>query len=234
MKDKNTEHGKKFSFNENVSSCFSDMLSRSIPTYDLMRDLTTRLVKNCFTESINHVLDIGTSTGEVIYKLCKDHPEVTFTGLESSDAMIKQAEKRFSQYTNVSIEKHDIREPIIFNEPIDIVVSSLTIQFTPIEYRLKIIQNIYDILKDKGTFIFIEKVLGSSAHIDSSLIDVYYDMKRENGYSEDEIQRKRMALEGVLVPVTAKWNEELLKMSGFKQIDCFWRCLNFCGWIAIK
>lgn len=29
-------------------------------------------------------------------------------------------------------------------------------------------------------------------------------------------------------------NEDLLRMTGFKKIDCFWRCLNFAGWIAIK
>ena len=42
------------------------------------------------------------------------------------------------------------------------------------------------------------------------------------------------SLEGVLVPVTASWNEELLAKAGFKQIDCFWRWMNFAGWIAIK
>ena len=41
-------------------------------------------------------------------------------------------------------------------------------------------------------------------------------------------------LEGVLVPITAKWNEQLLGSAGFKKIDCFYRYLNFAGWIAIK
>lgn len=48
------------------------------------------------------------------------------------------------------------------------------------------------------------------------------------------LKDKRKSLEGVLVPITAKWNEELLESAGFSQIDCFWRCLNFAGWIAIK
>lgn len=26
----------------------------------------------------------------------------------------------------------------------------------------------------------------------------------------------------------------LLPSSGFRQVDMFWRCLNFCGWIAVK
>ena len=27
---------------------------------------------------------------------------------------------------------------------------------------------------------------------------------------------------------------DLLKECGFSQVDCFYRCLNFAGWIAIK
>ena len=55
-----------------------------------------------------------------------------------------------------------------------------------------------------------------------------------NGVGRIQIADKRKSLEGVLVPITAKWNENLLKECGFKQIDCFWRCLNFAGWVAIK
>jgi tRNA (cmo5U34)-methyltransferase len=45
---------------------------------------------------------------------------------------------------------------------------------------------------------------------------------------------KRKSLEGVLMPLTENWNINLLKETGFKKIDCFWRNLNFAGWIAIK
>ncbi len=31
-----------------------------------------------------------------------------------------------------------------------------------------------------------------------------------------------------------RWNEEILQAAGFRVVECFWRCLNFAGWIAIK
>jgi tRNA (cmo5U34)-methyltransferase len=37
-----------------------------------------------------------------------------------------------------------------------------------------------------------------------------------------------------MVPLTAKWNECLLRKSGFRQINCFWRWMNFAGQIALK
>jgi tRNA (cmo5U34)-methyltransferase len=56
----------------------------------------------------------------------------------------------------------------------------------------------------------------------------------EKGLTREEIERKRLSLEGVLVPVTARWNEELLKTVGFRQVDCCWHWMNFSGWIALK
>ena len=66
------------------------------------------------------------------------------------------------------------------------------------------------------------------------MIDEYYKIKAENAYTQEQISAKRKSLEGVLVPITASWNEQMLKDAGFKSIDCFWRYLNFAGWIAIK
>jgi tRNA (cmo5U34)-methyltransferase len=85
-----------------------------------------------------------------------------------------------------------------------------------------------------GALILVEKVLGATARIDTLLCERYLDMKRSAGYSEDEIKRKRLALEGVLVPTTSKWNEDLLRQAGFTEIDCLWRAWNFCAWLAVR
>jgi tRNA (cmo5U34)-methyltransferase len=52
-------------------------------------------------------------------------------------------------------------------------------------------------------------------------------------YSAEEIEAKRLALEGVLVPLTARWNEQMLRNAGFRHVESIWRCMNFCGWIAV-
>ena len=71
-----------------------------------------------------------------------------------------------------------------------------------------------------------------------SLKDCGYEVKvrlmKAKYMGVPQIRDKRKSLEGVLVPVTAKWNEDILRQCGFRKVDCFWRCLNFAAWVAIK
>ena len=93
---------------------------------------------------------------------------------------------------------------------------------------------LFESLAPGGAFILVEKILGATAKLDEAFVNLFLNIKRENGYSESQIDRKRLSLEGVLVPVTARWNEELLYQEGFTSVDCFWRHLNFAGWVAVK
>jgi tRNA (cmo5U34)-methyltransferase len=159
-----------------------------------------------------------------------------FIGVEISDPMIEAARQRFHGLINagvVDIKKMDLRTDFP-TYPASVILSVLTLQFTPIEYRLRIMKNIYDQLKPGGALILVEKIIGGSADLDAVMVKLYYQLKAQNGYSQDQIERKRLSLEGVLVPMTAGWNEEMLQMSGFRQVDCFWRWCNFAGWIAVK
>ena len=75
---------------------------------------------------------------------------------------------------------------------------------------------------------------GETAQLNSVLTREYYNLKRQSLYTQEQIESKRKSLEGVLVPVTANWNIDLMRNSGFRSIECFWRNLNFAGWIALK
>jgi tRNA (cmo5U34)-methyltransferase len=93
---------------------------------------------------------------------------------------------------------------------------------------------VYDHLLPGGAFVIVEKILGDTAQLDEMMVATYYNFKRGSGYTEEEIWRKRMALRGVLVPLTAEFNKDLLRRVGFRDVDCFWRWMNFAGWVAVK
>ena len=221
----------KWEFDENVTECFDDMLSRSIPDYDMMRKLVTEIGTH-FIKLNTAVMDIGCSNGNAIAPFFQKYAlDNTFYMLDTSEPMIQKCKERFGNVENICL--WDITKGLPQCNA-SLILSILTLQFTPIEYRQAIVQNVYNTLNKGGAFILVEKVLGNTCDIDSLSVEKYYKMKSDNLYTQEQIQKKRKSLEGVLVPITAKWNEDLLKEAGFKQIDCFWRSLNFAGWVAIK
>lgn len=218
-------------FDAAVTDAFDDMLARSIPDYENMRALVAQL--GAVAEP-GRYLDLGCSRGGAIESLREQSgPHACFIGWEVSDPMLAAAQARFCDDKRVTIERRDLRDtfPAI---KADCVLSILTLQFTPIEHRQRIVSDVFDTLTRRGRFVLVEKVLGGTARLDREFVSNYYDQKRSHGYSDDDIERKRLALEGVLVPVTARWNEDLLTGAGFRHVECFWRSLNFAGWLAIK
>lgn len=228
---------KKWAFDEDVTKCFDDMLERSIPAYTDMRELVKRIGKK-YVKPRTQIIDLGCSTGQSAKPFISEFKNNNqFKLYDVSKPMLEECRRRYEKEIKagvVSVEYFDIRNGIDDYICASLILGILTIQFTPIEYRQKIIQSIYNGLAKGGAFIFVEKVLGANYDIDSMMIDEYYSIKSENQYTQEQIQAKRKSLEGVLVPITAKWNEDMLKEAGFKKIDCFWRYLNFCGWVAIK
>ena len=223
-----------WAFDAEVSACFEDMLERSIPNYRVMRDACIQLGAG-YIQSNTAVLDLGCSQGGALDGLIQHSPvpDARYIGIEVSEPMWQIATDRFRDFDNVEIRREDLRSYWPDESP-SVVLSVLTLQFIPIEYRQMIVQKIHDALRPGGVVILVEKCLGANAHLDQAMIDCYYDLKQKHGYSQDEIERKRLALEGVLVPVTARMNEEFLHNAGFRQVDCFWRWMNFAGWIARK
>lgn len=215
------------------------MLSRSIPQYDVMRGSVVSLIGSISEiEGLQDfsLLDIGCSDGLMLKSLLEKYIVGKFVGIDVSEPMLNKARSRFKDEIDcgtVTIQNCDLRHDFPKGK-YNFITSILSIQFTPIEYRQDIIQRVYDSLLPSGAFIFVEKVLGNTSLLNNLFIKEYYAMKSDNGYTEDQISRKRLSLEGVLVPVTNNWNLDLLNQVGFRQVDIFWRWMNFCGYVAIK
>lgn len=256
--DKTMPQGK-WEFDENVACVFDNMLQNSIPSYDRMRDLTYRLGRRFVTPG-TAIVDLGASLGRAIEPFAGEFGVPRgITVNDSQDKVVysRAAGNYYSLYEIAPAMRERLKQNPLLNSveavlsdhsltdvdtfklnkgtvDCSLILSVLTLQFTPIEHRQHILETVYDSLQPGGAFILVEKVLGDDNFLDRLLVDTYYDMKGGNGYSAESIAAKRKSLEGVLVPVKAAWNEELLRKTGFKRVECFYRDLNFAGWIAVK
>jgi tRNA (cmo5U34)-methyltransferase len=226
----------KWKFDSSVAEAFDDMLRRSIPQYDVMRQACFDIGQS-FVKEGTEIVDLGCSRGEALDPFVRKFGAYNrYFGVEISEPMLAAARERFSGYRDagiIRIEPVDLRESYPPARA-SLTLSVLTAQFIPIEHRPKLFSNVFDHTVSGGAMIIVEKILGEGRKNDDLFVETYYSLKRENGYSQDQIERKRLSLEGVLVPVTARWNEDMLQWAGFTRIECFWRWMNFAGWLAVK
>ena len=225
-----------WAFDQDVASVFDDMLERSIPQYEVMRSTVFELAC-AYVKDNTTIVDLGCSRGGALAPFVQKFGAYNhYVGVEPAAPMLEAARARFASAISaglVELRDDDLRRSY---PPVraSVTLCVLTLQFTPIEHRQRILRRIYEHTLAGGALILVEKILGATADLDSLMVDRYYTMKAEHGYSQEQIERKRLSLEGVLVPVTAHWNEELLHTAGFSQVDCFWRWMNFAAWIAVR
>jgi tRNA (cmo5U34)-methyltransferase len=225
-----------WAFDDAVTAVFEDMLQRSIPQYDVMRQAVFDMASR-FVQPGTAVVDLGCSRGEALAPLVdKFGSHNRFIGIEVSPPMLAACRERFAGLIRCGVV--DIRDLDLRHDfpPVQasVMLCVLTLQFIPLEYRQRLVRRMYEHLVPGGALLLVEKVLGATAGINDVMVETYLGLKADHGYSPEQIERKRLALEGVLVPVTARWNEELLAMAGFTQRDVIWRWMNFAAWLAVK
>ena len=239
MKDKTLPEGP-WEFNTEVAAVFEDMLERSIPDYEKMRLASCAIAAPALRDDEGRVLDLGCANGMALsrldtYTACEGSHIHRLVGLDVSAAMLEKAEERFKGDDRYHFLNHDLKTHFPFPDAsFDVVMCVLTLQFLPIVHRLRIMDEINRILVPGGRLVFVEKILGFGNLLDQDMVDIYHEHKRDMGYTEEQIERKRLSLEGVMTPISASWNEELLEKAGFIHKDVFWRWMNFAGWIAVK
>lgn len=225
----------RWAFDDSVTDVFDDMLARSIPQYQTMRELTTRVGRE-FVQPGTTIVDLGASRGEALDPFIQAlGAQNRYLGVEVSQPMRDAFTARYGSYPADLIRLSDIdlreRYPIV---DASLTLCVLTLMFIPINYRQRIVRDIAATTRPGGAVILVEKVIGGNATTDRLMVEHYHAMKAAHGYSREEIDRKRLALEGVQVPITAAWNEDLLRAAGFADVECIWRHLNFAAWVGVK
>ncbi|MBU0483328.1 MAG: carboxy-S-adenosyl-L-methionine synthase CmoA [Proteobacteria bacterium] len=233
---KNKEVKEDFRFNRQVAEVFDDMLSRSVPCYGQVMDLSTRILTQKLQPG-DTIFDLGCSTGTTLIELARRLPQedLQFVGFDNSAAMIGKASSKAEMYTmkdRLNFIEQDITELDLQDG--GAIIMNYTLQFIRPMMRQEFIKKIRTFLRPGGVLIISEKVISHDPMLNRTFIDLYLDFKRESGYSELEISRKREAMENILIPFSVEENLTLMKDAGFSSVETFFRWFNFSSFVAIK
>jgi tRNA (cmo5U34)-methyltransferase len=228
-----------FTFNAEVAEVFDDMIVRSVPFYLEQQDMIKEIGKKFWIPSTD-IYDLGCSTATTLINLCREISEpARFIGYDNSIPMLERAKRKVKEkgfddrievrYGDLS---GDLSKLSLSNS--SVVTMCFTFQFVRPLKRDSLIKKIYDGLVENGVLVLTEKILTNSSSMNRFFIDFYYDFKRRNGYSENEILIKREALENVLIPYRIDENYEIFRRNGFEIVETFFQWFNFVGFICVK
>jgi tRNA (cmo5U34)-methyltransferase len=225
-----------FTFDRSVAGVFDDMVTRSVPFYTEMQRMIVELARDFATPN-SAVYDLGCSTGTTFANMHPYlDPSVRFVGFDNSQEMLDKCRGKLLEAgvnRALDLRCRDLDEGADV-EDASMVALVLTLQFIRPLNRNKLIADIYRGLRPQGCLILVEKVLAEESLFNRLFIKYYYDLKRREGYSDTEITQKREALENVLIPYKLQENIKLLRDSGFREVDVFFKWYNFCGIVAVK
>lgn len=231
-----TSINKDFSFNEQVAEVFDDMLERSVPCYHQVMEMTAQLIKPFLSDG-DLVYDLGCSTGKPLLTLASQvaNPTIQYTGVDNSSAMIDKAKRKADLFTttaNISFTLDDITTTPL--APCRVILLNYTLQFLRPLKRSLLLERINQALLPGGILIMSEKIISHHSKINRVFIDLYFDFKRKQGYSEIEITKKRETLENILIPFSIPENIKMLEEAGLNQCETFFQWFNFTSFIARK
>ena len=221
-----------FVFDAAVAAVFPDMLHRSVPGYAAIINMLTVLAGQ-HAQAGSNLYDLGCSLGAAALAL---DAGLTVDGcrivaIDTAPAMVDRARAGLVlRHARLDLRCADMCHETIRNA--SMVVLNFALQFVPPDQRLAVLRRVREGLLPGGVLVLSEKIRGADARQDRLWVTLHHAFKRANGYSGPEIDRKRRALEHVLLPETLATHRARLSQAGFRRVDPWFQCFNFISLIA--
>ena len=227
----NINSKKQWKFDSSVVSTFDSHINKSVPNYADSHNLILSLAKDLLSEK-SKVLDIGCSTGTLLYKLYKEiNFDLDLVGIDISKDMINFAKKNIKhtkiKFFNCGLSKFK-------QSKFDFIISFYTLQFMHSTEKKEFLVDSYKKLNSGGHMIVFDKVTEESGWEQKIFQSAYDDFKRHNEFSNEEIYNKTEKLRGVLHPNSRKENYKIFKEINFKSIFLLSKNLFFEGYLLKK
>ncbi|MBK1834037.1 carboxy-S-adenosyl-L-methionine synthase CmoA [Roseibacillus ishigakijimensis] len=222
----------RFEFSEKVVTVFEDMIRRSVPGYGLTLTAIEAIAGREVPPG-TRIYDLGCSLGagvEAAWQGARDRAG-EIHGVDSSPAMVKRA-RELLDLPGVAFHQGDATTwPL---EKAGLIILNFTLQFIPLDERAGLLQRCHEALVPGGVLFLSEKFVSSDPAAEDWLRELHWQFKRQQGYSELEIARKRDSLEDVLLPETPEVHLARLRAAGFQPVTQVLQCLNFASWVGRK
>lgn len=193
----------KFEFDSSVAAVFDSMALRSIPNYAEVHRLHAEMFSDRFVAG-SVVCDIGASTGALTNAIQTQigatvgRVGITVHAIDTSLSMLDIVKQR---YPDVHTIHGDIAVLPDLPMPANFMACLYVLQFMQGRQRSDALDWIKRNLAPDGVLILAQKELEPYRHA-STFSRTYYNLRRRNGYTQEEIDKKTAALKNSMWTVS--------------------------------
>ncbi len=225
-----------FRFDEQVVKVFPDMISRSVPGYELVVPMIGMLARR-YAQPDSTIYDLGCSLGaaSLAMSLAVRADGTKIIAVDNSKAMVERFRNTIKNNIGgvpIDVFLENMVDTRIRNA--SVVVLNFTLQFLDREQRQILIDRIAEGMRPGGALIISEKICFENEQEQTDQTAWHHDFKRTQGYSDLEIAQKRNALEDVLRPETEAAHFKRLRLAGLSNPRRWFQCFGFASYIAFK
>jgi tRNA (cmo5U34)-methyltransferase len=161
-------------------------------------------------ERLERVLDLGTGDGNTLGLVLAARPDAEGVGLDFQDEMLDRARARFDGDGRVTIDRHDLDEPLPDElGTFDLVVSSFAIHHLVHVRQRALYSEVFAHLQPGGRFVNVEHVASRSDELHIAFLAAIGKTPETDDPSNK------------LAPIAAhlEWLDDL----GFRDAECYWK-----------
>lgn len=204
---------------------YDKLIQKLIPKYTEMHNLVVQLVDFPNEKKLS-ILDLGVGTGQTALSLLQKFPNATLDGVDISPKMIEQAKIRLKNFLDrITFSEQDIKD-LQIKKTYGACVAVLSIHHLNEKGKPKLFKKIFDNLNENGIFVIGDIIKFDSEKVTKEKEEEWRNFliknlgKKDGQYWFENYQEEDL-------PSSVSNQLEWLKQSGFKDVKCIWKYMNY-------
>lgn len=210
-------------------------IRRGMPYYEAMHQEIINLAF-CLDRPPELWLDTGCGTGTLVRRAVDALPRTRFMLTDPFPGMLDLAKEKLKGQDRVRflppLHTHELLGKA--DERPDTITASLCHHYMSCEGRAEAVRVCYELLPPGGTFIAFENVRPSTPEGFEIGKRCWARFWTHNGKSAAETEDFLARLDVECLPITVEEHLDLLRSTGFRAVELFWRSVMQAGFYAIK
>ena len=176
------------------------------------------------------VLELGCGDGRVTHELLQINADLEGTLIDGSSEMIENAKKRLKSYPALKFMQTTFQELVNSNlfENFDFIVSSLAIHHLQKDEKKILWEYVYNHLNSGGFFLNIDVIRAPTESLENWYLKLWKEWIVENETKMEHLESFQNIPDQYKNnpdnnPDTLESHLNLLKSTGFKNVDCYYK-----------